>query len=162
MIFVTAGNQKFQFNRLLKAIDELVDREIIQEPVIAQIGYSTYLPKHYEAVDFMCKEEFHRTVQDCSLLITHGGAGTILEGLELKKRIVAIPRRKAFGEHVDDHQVEITEVFEKMGCICVCREMKELSNCIEMAKSFVGRDLSFHFSNTVNFVNKYLDEISQG
>lgn len=27
MIFITLGSQKFQFNRLLKAVDELVEKE---------------------------------------------------------------------------------------------------------------------------------------
>ena len=43
MIFVTLGSQKFQFNRLLKAVDELdTDDEIF-----AQIGYSNYKPQNY-------------------------------------------------------------------------------------------------------------------
>lgn len=42
MIFITLGSQKFQFNRLLKALDDLVEEGAIQEEVFAQIGYSDY------------------------------------------------------------------------------------------------------------------------
>ena len=39
-IFITLGSQKFQFNRLLKAVDELCERGTIEAAdVFAQIGY---------------------------------------------------------------------------------------------------------------------------
>ena len=45
MIFITLGSQKFQFNRLLKAVDELVAAGKIKDEVFAQIGYSDYKPR---------------------------------------------------------------------------------------------------------------------
>lgn len=50
MIFVTLGSQKFQFDRLLKKLDELVEDGVIREEITAQIGASTYLPKHFPYV----------------------------------------------------------------------------------------------------------------
>lgn len=39
-IFITLGSQKFQFNRLLKAVDELCEKGTVDaEDVFAQIGY---------------------------------------------------------------------------------------------------------------------------
>ena len=44
-IFITLGSQKFQFNRLLIAVDKLCEKKIIcGEDVFAQIGYSDYVP----------------------------------------------------------------------------------------------------------------------
>lgn len=48
MIFITLGSQKFQFNRLLKAVDELVAAGKIKDEVFAQIGYSDYKPMNYK------------------------------------------------------------------------------------------------------------------
>ena len=48
MIFLTLGSQKFQFNRLLQAVDELIEKGIIVDETFAQIGYSDYQPKHFE------------------------------------------------------------------------------------------------------------------
>ena len=45
MIFVTLGSQKFQFDRLLRKIDELIDIGVITDEVFAQIGASTYIPQ---------------------------------------------------------------------------------------------------------------------
>lgn len=53
MIFVTLGSQKFQFNRLLQKIDELVKEEAIKEEIFAQIGYSDYKPENYQYKDFL-------------------------------------------------------------------------------------------------------------
>ena len=53
MIFVTLGSQKFQFDRLLKKLDELVEEGVIREEITAQIGASTYLPKHFPYVRFI-------------------------------------------------------------------------------------------------------------
>lgn len=47
MIFVTVGSQKFQFNRLLKEIDNLIQEGKIQEEVLHKIGASDYKPKNY-------------------------------------------------------------------------------------------------------------------
>ena len=48
MIFITLGSQKFQFNRLLKAIDKLIADGKITDEVFAQIGYSDYIPVHFQ------------------------------------------------------------------------------------------------------------------
>lgn len=53
-IFITLGSQKFQFNRLLKAVDELCEKGTVDaEDVFAQIGYSDYLPKNFSYKKFL-------------------------------------------------------------------------------------------------------------
>ena len=57
-IFITLGSQKFQFNRLLKAVDELCEKGTIDaEDVFAQIGYSDYLPKNFSYKKFLDRDE---------------------------------------------------------------------------------------------------------
>ena len=51
MILITVGSQKFQFNRLLSKIDELIEKKVITDKVFAQIGVSDYKPKNYEFQD---------------------------------------------------------------------------------------------------------------
>ena len=58
MIFVVLGSQKFQFNRLLKKIDELIEQGIMEESVFAQVGFSDYVPQYYEYKNFVCRDEF--------------------------------------------------------------------------------------------------------
>ena len=47
MIFVCVGSRDYQFNRLLEALDELVEAGRITDEIIAQTGSSKYEPKHY-------------------------------------------------------------------------------------------------------------------
>lgn len=47
-IFITLGSQKFQFNRLLIAVDKLCEKNIIcGDDVFAQTGYSDYVPRNF-------------------------------------------------------------------------------------------------------------------
>ena len=117
MILLSLGTQDFPFERLLKEVDRLIEQGIIQEEVFAQIGYNDYKPKHYKYKDFTDFQEFDALLEKCNLLITHGGTGTIIGGLKRSKKLIAIPRLKKHGEHVDDHQKEIIGYFSEMDLI---------------------------------------------
>lgn len=94
LIFVVLGTQKFQCNRLLKQIDRLVEEQKITDPVFAQKGHSDYIPQYYPSVDFLNKEDFEQKMEECSLLITHSGVGTILSGIRHGKPVIVFPRLK--------------------------------------------------------------------
>ena len=82
MIFVTVGSQKFQFNRLLEEIDNLIEKGVINEPVFAQKGYCDYVPKKYEYKDFLTREEFKEIIGKSSIVVTHGGTGAIINAVK--------------------------------------------------------------------------------
>jgi UDP-N-acetylglucosamine transferase subunit ALG13 len=128
LIFVTLGSQKFQFNRLLKEIDKLIENGSIDEEVFAQIGYSDYKPKNYKFKEFLNRDEFSDIMDKCDKVITHGGTGAIIGAVKKGKKVIAVPRLKKFGEHVDDHQVEILKQFENLGIICSCYDSNDLSS----------------------------------
>jgi UDP-N-acetylglucosamine transferase subunit ALG13 len=126
MIFVITGSQKFQFNRLLKKIDELVAEGKISEKVFAQIGYSDYIPHNYEYKDFLGRDEFAQIMSECTIVITHGGTGAIIGAVKQGKKVIAVPRLAKFKEHVDDHQVQLLKQFEEMQIICSCYDIENL------------------------------------
>ena len=57
MIFVTVGTHEQPFNRLVKKVDELVSEGAINEKVIIQTGFSTYIPRHCEVHKMMSFDE---------------------------------------------------------------------------------------------------------
>ena len=128
MIFVITGSQKFQFNRLLKKIDELIEKQLLQEEVFAQIGYSDYQPKHYKYQNFMSRDEFARVMGESRIVITHGGTGAIIGAVKLGKKVIAVPRLAIYKEHVDDHQVQLLTQFEEMHLIRSCYELERLED----------------------------------
>ena len=135
MIFVAVGTQKFPFNRLLKAVDDLIGQGVLSGEVFAQIGHSDYVPRHYAYQRFLPREEFQSRINDCDLLITHSGVATIIAGLKLHKPVVVVPRHAQFGEHVDDHQRQIAEAFEAQNLVSVWREGDDPAALIAHARA---------------------------
>ena len=154
MIFITLGSQKFQFNRLLKAVDELVERGVITEEVFAQIGYSTYEPKNYAFKQFLDREEFSRTQELADIVITHGGTGAIIGAVKKGKKVIAVPRLIKYGEHVDNHQLQIIEQFNEQNLICSILDCAELEACLEYVKKT-------QFDTYVSNTEKIIESIDQ-
>ena len=158
MIFVTVGSQKFQFNRLLKKIDELIENKIINDKVYAQIGVSDYKPKYYKYTDYMTQEEFNKKIDECNLLITHAGTGVIVNAVKRGKKVIATPRLAQYNEHVDDHQIQLIQQFDELKFIEACYELNNLEQAIKKAKN---KKYNKYVSNTneiiksiENFINK--------
>lgn len=145
MIFVTVGSQKFQFNRLLKKIDELIDQGIIEEKVFAQTGASDYLPRNYSYEHFLDRETFAEKISECDKVITHGGTGVIIGSVKKGKKVLAVPRYARFGEHVDDHQIQLLQQFDELGIIIACYDLDELEKKFE---ELCKADLKPYTSNT--------------
>lgn len=134
MIFVATGTQKFPLDRLLRTVDVLIEKGVITEEVFAQTGSSTYQPRHYGFTPFMGKEEFDEKVERSDLLITHSGVGTIISGMQRGKGIIVYPRLAKYGEHVDDHQLQIAKAFSGQGYVLLCAEEDDLGEKISEAK----------------------------
>lgn len=149
MIFVTLGSQKFQFNRILKEIDNLIELGIINDSVFAQIGYSDYIPKRYSVKQFLDREEFIEKIELADVVITHGGTGAIIGALKKEKKVIAVPRLSKYGEHVDDHQLQIIEQFSELNLICGLSDCTELVGAINAVHN---TNYSKYISNTSNII----------
>ena len=88
------------FDRLLRGIEDASIDE--------RSSFSTDFrgpARNAECVDFLGHEEFISLVRGARLTVTHAGAGSIMTALAEGKRPIVVPRRKSFGEAVDDHQL---------------------------------------------------------
>ena len=130
MIFVTVGSQKFPFDRLLKQVDRIVENRVITEKVIVQTGHSRYAPRFCRCRAFYGREEFSALLERCDVLITHGGAGTMVEAAKRGKKTVAVPRLARYGEHVDDHQLELTQRLHQLKLIRACPDVELLPQAL--------------------------------
>lgn len=161
MIFVTVGTQKFPFDRLLKKIDELAENGTIREQVMVQTGHSLYQPAHCIWSDFYPEESFYSLLQSSSLVITHGGIGTITKGLTLKKKVIIVPRLKKYAEHIDNHQLEIGEKFSQMGYALTCKHVNQLETYIEKAEHMEFQEFRFSYQNTASYLENYLKGLEE-
>ena len=135
MILVTVGSQKFQFNRLLEEIDRLVANKIITEDVFAQIGVSDYKPKNYNYIDFMSQDEFENKLDESSIVVTHAGTGVIVNAVKKEKKVIAVPRLAKYGEHVDDHQIQLIKEFQELNFIEPVYEIDNLGKVLKSIKN---------------------------
>lgn len=162
MILVTLGTQDKSFARLLKAIDKNIDNGVIKDKVLVQAGftYKTYKSKNMEMFDYVDPKTMSDLVAECDFLISHAGAGSILTALENNKKIIVVPRESKYGEHNNDHQVEIAEKFEHDGHVIYLRDLKKLDKAIKDIKKFKPTKLS-HNKEMLDTIENFIDNIDQ-
>ena len=156
MIFVTMGSQKFQFDRLLKALDNLAEEGKIHQEIIAQTGACTYRPKHIKCEPFMDRDHFGECMKQAELIISHAGTGTIIKAVKAGKKIIVVPRLARYGEHVDDHQTEIADMFEELGMILSCRDCNELEQKINEIRDRTFRKYESNTETIIRSIDEYI------
>ena len=159
MIFITLGSQKFQFNRLLKAVDDLIEKGIITDDVFAQIGYSDYQPQHYNFEKFLDREQFAECEGKADIVITHGGTGAIIGAVKKGKKVIAVPRLARYGEHVDDHQLQLIAQFRQLNLICGLKDCEELEEGIRFLKDHSFNSYESNTSGIINSIEKFIKEV---
>ncbi len=158
MIFVTLGSQKFQFNRLLEAVDTLVEKGDKTE-IFAQTGYSDYQPKNYKYKAFLDRQEFAAEMEKADIVITHGGTGAIIGALKKGKKIIAVPRLAKYGEHVDDHQLQIIEQFKELNLICACYDCDKLDEKLEYVRNTQFASYQSNTERIINSLEEFIDKL---
>lgn len=127
MILVIVGLM-YGFESLVKGMDEIAGK--IEEKVIMQIGNTSYEPKNADYFRFVPEQEIERLYNNSRIVVCHAGVGSILTALQHGKPTIVVPRKKKYGEHVDDHQLEIANKWEEEGKIIVAHDIAELESVL--------------------------------
>lgn len=106
-LLVTVGTDHHPFGRLLEWVHDWSSAHP-DVSLLAQSGASP-VPAGLPARPFLGPDELRTLIAQASVVICHGGPGTIAECHHAGRRPVVVPREHARGEHVDDHQVRFTE-----------------------------------------------------
>jgi UDP-N-acetylglucosamine transferase subunit ALG13 len=147
-IFVTVGSSKKQFNRLLKATDNLHT----YYKIVGQIGISDYVPK-YKHRKWLKENEMQKLYEESKIVICHAGTASIENALTNGCEVISMARLKKYGEHVDDHQLDILQKFSQMGAITIIEDEKDLENAITNPKK--AKKL-YMKSKAVEVINDYI------
>ena len=126
MIFVTLGTQDKPFTRLLEMIQKQIDNGNIKEKVVVQAGYTKFESDDMKIFDYVDGDDFNNLIEEADILITHGGVGSIFTGLRAGKRIIAVPRLAKYGEHTNDHQIQIVSNFDSKGYLIKVNSDEEM------------------------------------
>lgn len=158
MILVTLGTQDKEFTRLLKAIDKEIKNGVITDKVVVQAGCTKYKSENMEMFDLIPANEFDEYIKKADLIITHGGAGSILTGVKNNKKIIAAARLAKYKEHTNDHQKQIIKEFSEQGYIMELKDFNKLGKLIQKSKSFKPRKFISNTDNMINLVSDYIEE----
>ena len=158
MIFVTVGTQDKPFTRLLEAIDKAIVKGKIKDNVIVQAGYTKYDSKNMEVLEYIPFEKFENYIEKADVIITHGGVGSIVSAIKRGKKVVAVARLAEYGEHTNDHQLQIIEKMSKDGYIIDGNDLENIAQSIENAQKLVSKE---YVSNTEKFIENLTSEIEK-
>jgi len=162
VILLTVGLEQFPFDRLLRAMDHLVESGVIREAVFGQIGHSRYEPRHFEFRRFLPFDRMRERLQKADTVICHGGVGTILLAHHLGKIPIVFPRRAKFGEQLDDHQLDLVSRLGKEKQVLVAESAEalaeQLSRQDERKKSTSAGFNSPAFDSLLHFLQVTLKE----
>ena len=150
MIFVALGTQDKPFKRLL----ELAEKINTDEKIVCQSGFTKYSSSKLEIHDYFDANEYSKYINEADVVITHGGVGTILNALSLNKKIIVVPRLKKYGEHQNDHQLQVARIFKEKGYIVLFEDGDDINETLKIVKDFNPKP---SVSNNANFVNKMKD-----
>jgi len=132
LILVLCGTQKQDFSRMIKAVETLAQHE----KIVVQAGHTEYESDKIEIFDFISAEELKKLYDQADYIVTHGGAGSVFQAIKASKRTLIFPRLQKYGEHVDDHQLQLANKLHKMGYLLTFNDDDDIITMFDKLKQF--------------------------
>ena len=145
----------------MKAVDEALDKNGLDEHILAQVGASSYRPRNFEAVPSLEKALFEKKFNEADSVISHAGVGSMMMAIESGKPLLVMPRLREHGEVVNNHQVAIARKLEEQGCVLVAYGPEDVQTKMEQLKTFVPRQRKPNPEAVAERISAFLSELSQ-
>lgn len=158
MILVILGTQDKEFPRLLEAVEKCIKNGIIKDKVVVQAGQTKYESDCMEIFDLLPAPEFDKLMDNADLIITHGGAGSILNAIKKNKKVIAAARLAKYKEHHNDHQKQIISEFVKQGYILELSDFDKLDEVIRESKKFKPKKFVSNTNNMIKLIENYIED----
>ena len=152
MIFVSVGTHEAPFDRMLRAVDELR----LDEDVVIQHGPSRVRSEGAVEVEYLSFDEVVDYIREARAVVMHAGVGSVMISLANGKRPIVMARLQRFGEHVDDHQLELARRLEESGLVTVVDDAAALAEALAGDAEPPGRISGVPWLG--NDLRKYLTE----
>ena len=160
MILVMLGTQNNDFHRLLEEIEKNIENGNINEEVVVQAGFTKYKSDKMKIFSLTTKENLENLIKKADLIITHAGVGSIEMALEQNKKVIAVPRLKKFGEHVNDHQKDIEKKLDEKGCLIGIDDVSKLGFALKKVKKFIPKKYEKPKNDEIIYIIKtFIDKI---
>lgn len=102
---------------------------------------------NFTAFGLIPNEDFNHYMEEAEVIVTHSGVNSIISSMEMGKPLVICPRLHEYGEHVDNHQMEIATLMHDKYDVLVCTDMKDLPNLIKQSKTHKYKHWVSHKKN---------------
>lgn len=161
MIFASVGSM-LPFDRLTRGVDAwaAANPDI---PVFLQIGEGEYEPSHCEWARIVPHSDYQRRLADCSLFVAHVGMGSILQGLEIGKQMLLLPRQASLREHTTDHQLHTAAKFRDRPGILIVDDVEALQREMgRLARNPTEGSAGIANSAPVDFTRRLRDFLMAG
>ena len=112
-------------SRLIGALESLPFDELV-----VQHGFSPRPQRARRAVAFMPFDEMVACFEAANVVITHAGVGSVLSAVRAGHTPIVVPRLRRLGEHVDDHQVELTRALAEHRAVTPVWDVRELPEAV--------------------------------
>ena len=160
MIVILLGTQKYSFHRLLEEVQRCIDNGTIKQQVIVQAGGTQFFSKEMKIFTLIEQNELEKLIEKADIIITHGGVGSIVNGVKLHKKVIAVPRYKKYGEVANDHQVQIINTFAKEGFIIGLNDVSELESALKEIENFKPKVLESNTEKIINIIRDFINNDS--
>lgn len=113
LLVATVGSDHHPFDRLVDWLDTWL--ESARHPDLRYVCQhaTARVPRTGEATRFVDHDALLGLMREASVVVSHGGPGTLLESLRAGRVPVAVPRLARLGEAVDDHQRAFCELLSE-------------------------------------------------
>jgi UDP-N-acetylglucosamine transferase subunit ALG13 len=158
LIFVVLGTHELPFTRLLREVEKQIINGNIVDEVVVQQGHTPYQSPYMNMITFTSYEEMEKLYRKANIIITHGGTGSITTGVKMGKKMIAAPRLVKYGEHNDDHQLEIVQQFEKTGHILAWYDGEDFSEVLKKVEQFEPVPFVSGKNEIISIIRTFIDE----
>lgn len=158
MVLVLLGTQNNSFHRLLEEIEKNIKDGNIKEEVVVQAGYTKFESENMKVFDLIPKEQLEQLQSQADLIITHGGVGSIITSIRKGKKVIAVPRIHEYGEHVNNHQIEIIENFNEQQYIIGIEKVEDLKQAIIKVKNFKPKKYEINNALMLKTIEEFIDK----
>ncbi|MDQ3002506.1 MAG: hypothetical protein M3Y08_14755 [Fibrobacterota bacterium] len=110
LILVVTGSAGYPYDRLLRKVDVIAPE--FDFPFVMQTGVFPFAAANCKTFGMVGYDHFMKLFREATLIISHTSSGPLIYAHRFEKPIITVPRRKAFGEALADHQVETADALK--------------------------------------------------
>jgi UDP-N-acetylglucosamine transferase subunit ALG13 len=132
-LLVTVGSDHHRFDRLISWVDAWLAGKSVAD-VRAVVQYGTAQPPRFgHGVAWVEHSDLKQLMGEATMIVAQGGPYSILESVDLGRMPIAVPRRRALAEAVDDHQHAFCSMMAERGQAVLVTTEHDLHEALDRA-----------------------------